>query len=123
MLALPAAEARGLSACAAPQRMTLLHSVVWLLQLSPGAPLRASLQPVHLCPAFGRWTDAVPYPEWELVTDEEPDARDGGSAGNGLAAEMVDAGPTTSQAVADSHAAGPGDAEQARGLGAAVGLL
>ena len=74
----------------------------------------------NLCPHslwFGRWTDAVPYPEWELVTDEEPEARDGGSAGDGLAAELVDAGPPRSQAAADSHTAGPGDAEQVRGLG------
>ena len=69
---------------------------------------------------FARWTDAVPYPEWELVTDEEPEARDGGSAGTGVAAKMADTGPTRSEAAANLHAAGSGDAEQVRVVAATV---
>ena len=105
----------GLSACAAPQRTTPPRSAVCLLQLSLGAHPRAYLSTAHSCAVLGRWTDAAPYPEWELVTDEEPCAD--GTAGNGMAAgDMVDAGPITNQTAVESLAAGPGDAEQVRWL-------
>ncbi len=55
-----------------------------------------------------RWVDAAPFPEWELVTDEEPS--DGAAAG-GAAAELPTAEPAASLAPA---ATGSGDQEQAR---------
>lgn len=56
-----------------------------------------------------RWADSAPYPEWELVTDEEP--CDGAAAG-GVAAELPTAEPSASLAAA--AATGSGDQEQAR---------
>lgn len=72
---------------------------------------------------FDRWNDAVPYPEWELVTDDEPEARDGSSAGNGVAAELVDTGTTRGQPAAELNSAGSGDAEQVRCLAVTAGFL
>jgi len=104
-----------LSARVVLQRTARLSQTLQPLPLSPGArsgESRGSNQAAAYDALLGRWADAAPFPEWELVTDEEP------CVGEGAAAETLSAEPATNPPAVSVAAAGhgAGGEEQVRAL-------
>jgi hypothetical protein len=95
---------------AAPHRLHMTRCALWLGAQRLGLAKQLAILTGLAC----RWSDPSPFPEWELVIDEEPDARDSAPP---PAADASDA------CAPGADAAAGADNEQARllarGLGAA----